>query len=190
MNRQAVSLDLKNRLGFVLLLLYTIPIFQKGSEMPRPANPYTKVAKHLASLQAKAAKLNEEIAALAELVANETKKPNTETLKATSSAKSPKRVSSKDNSKKATKPKSKEPRVATTAKAKAKPISSSKPRTSKAKADQPASVDYLSMLNDEPSYPEPDKVVKPKRKKGEYDTLSMLNAERGSPKTKPRGKRK
>lgn len=158
--------------------------------MPRPANPYTKVAKHLASLQAKAAKLNEEIAALAELVSNETKKPDATTLKATSSGKGSKRGSSKDNSKKAAKPKNKKPRVVTTTKAKTKPLATPKPRTSKTKADQPVSVDYLSMLNDEPSFPESDKAAKPKRKKGEVDLLSMLNAEAGSQKTKPRGKKK
>ena len=117
--------------------------------MPRPANPYTKVAKRVASLQAKAAKLNAEIASLADLVANETKKPTKASLKATSSVEGSKRRSSKAETKKAVKPKSKNPNSVSATKTKARPVAS-KPRSSKGKAEQPAKVDYLSRLNDEP----------------------------------------
>ena len=144
--------------------------------MPRPANPYTKVAKRVASLQAKAAKLNAEIAALADLVAIETKKPSKATLKATSSAKGSKRGSSKAEAKRAVKPKSKNPNIVSATKTKAKPIASM-PRSTKAKTEQPAKVDYLSRLNDEPTFPVQEMAAKPKRKKGEPDPLSMLNAD-------------
>jgi hypothetical protein len=42
--------------------------------MARTANPYTKVAKRIKALQVKANKLNDEITALADFVANESQK--------------------------------------------------------------------------------------------------------------------
>lgn len=124
--------------------------------MPRTANPYTKIAMRVASLQAKAAKLNAEIAALADLVANETKKPTKATLKVTSSAKGSKRGSSKAEANKAVKPKSKNPNTIPASKTKAKTVAS-KPRSSKGKTEQPAKIDYLSRLNDEPEIVTPPK---------------------------------
>jgi len=43
--------------------------------MARTANPYTQVTKRIKALQVKANKLNDEITALADFVANESQKP-------------------------------------------------------------------------------------------------------------------
>lgn len=144
--------------------------------MPRPTNPFTKVAKRVASLQVIAAKLNAEIAALADLVAIESKKPSKATLKPTSSAKGSKRESSKAEAKKSAKPKSKNHNTVPASKANAKPVAS-KPRSSKAKTEQPAKIDNISRLNDEPIYPVQEKSSKLKKERGEPNLLSMLYAD-------------
>ncbi len=134
--------------------------------MPRPANPLTGVAKKLEALKAKSEKLAQEIADLSTLVAKEAGKVQT-AVPASTGKKSPaKKVATKAQGepKKRGRP------------AKAKPVAT-KPRSSKGKAEQPAKVDYLSMLNDEPTFPVADKVAKPRRKRGEPDPLSLLNAD-------------
>jgi len=134
--------------------------------MPRPANPLTGVAKKLEALKAKSEKLAQEIANLSTLVAKEAGKTQT-AVPAPTGKKTPAKksaIKAQGEPKKRGRP------------AKAKPVAT-KPRSSKGKAEQPAKVDYLSMLNDEPTFPAQDKVVMPKRRRGEPDPLSMLNAD-------------
>ena len=148
--------------------------------MPRPANPLTGIAKKLESLKAKSEKLAQEIANLSALVTKEAGKAQT-AVPALTTRTSP--------ANKATPKTQGEPKKRGRP-AKAKPVAPT-PRFSKAKAEQPSKVDYLSMLNDEPTFPAPDKVVKPSRKRGEPDLLSMLNADPNdiSASPKKRGKK-
>jgi len=72
--------------------------------MARTANPYTKVAKRISALQAKANKLNAEIAGLADLVASESKKTTAPKVK-TTAKKAPVRKALKTPAKAKTAPK-------------------------------------------------------------------------------------